>query len=805
VKRRRRLAEAVIGLAMIPLTAVPIWLYVTRTDDGYLMYLRGRYALAAPGTPGLEAEQFRRALEARRRLREIHGVPVLVYHGIGKIGADSSEGRFVLTRERFAEQMASLRAAGYEPVTTEQLALYLSADPASDDIPEQEVLGLPAKPILVTFDDGRADAMIQADPILEDTGMRATMFVIGKPTESGGFYYEGADKLREHADSGRWDLQNHTYELHDYVETARGNVSALVQPEAGESVGLYARRVAGDLDRTQALVERLTGRRPVAFAYPFGDWGATAVPRVADALREVLEGRMQLAFDQDGQDVWRPALPGDDRLRLHRLEVANWSGTELLAVLEAGAARAADVYEERGLGYRYSELELQLARARTSCGEPSNAPIHERSDLRSERLVALTFNGGPSAYTAAVLDVLERYDVTATFFVRGSQVVGHEQLLRRMLVEGNEIANGTLDGIDLVSAGDAEVAEQIDDTSESIHNATGDDPCLVRPPFGRDAVRVASIAAERGLATALWSVDPVDYLANSGAEVAGHVLSRVEPGDVVVLHDGGDDRRGVTIDALPAIAEGLLAHGYRFVTVSELLAWEEAPPPCESCATPTKAQDDALLATRVTAVDGAAQSGSVSQAAVHPSGNPGQENAGSGGGTGDGRPAGGSGSGNFGGGAGSGEEAATAAPEPAPAANDPPAPAEPPGDGSGPDGGDSTSPAPPPSGGGTGGGDTGGGGSTSPAPPASGGGGGGSDGGGGNPGESSGGGASSDGGSGGDDAGSGTPPGHGGTPPGHGGTPPGQSGTASDQTSTPPGQDGTPPGQGGTPPGQGKD
>src|SRR5262245_20138507 len=250
---RRWLIEAIVGLAMIPLTAVPIWLYVAHTDDGYLMYLRGRYALAAPGTPGLGDEQYRLALEARRRLREIHGVPVLVYHGIGRIGADDAGGRFVLTRERFAEQMASLRAAGYEPVTTDQLALYLSADPASDDIPEAEVLRLPPKPILITFDDGRADAMIQADPILEDTRMRATMFVIGKPTETGSFYYESAEKLRENVRSGRWELQNHTYDLHDFVQTADGQISALVAPNPGESITGYARRIGSDLDRAQAL------------------------------------------------------------------------------------------------------------------------------------------------------------------------------------------------------------------------------------------------------------------------------------------------------------------------------------------------------------------------------------------------------------------------------------------------------------------------------------------------------------------------------------------------------------------------
>jgi peptidoglycan/xylan/chitin deacetylase (PgdA/CDA1 family) len=749
-RRRRWLIEVIVGLAMIPLTAVPIWLYVTRTDDGYLMYLRGRYALAAPGTPGLEDEQLRRALEARKRLRDIHGVPVLVYHGIGKIGADSSDGRFVLTRERFAEQMASLRAAGYGPVTADQLALYLSADPASADIPEHEVLGLPEKPILITFDDGRADAMIQADPILEDTAMRATMFVIGKPTESGSFYYESAERLRGYAGSGRWDLQTHTYALHDRIETPQETVSALVVPEPGESLQAFARRIASDLDRNQTLLERLTGRQPVAFAYPFGDWGEKAPRGVAEAVRQVLDSRVELAFDQDGQEVWRPVLPGDDGLRLHRLEVADWSGAELLARLEAGHARAEVVYDERGLGYRYSDLELATARARTACAEPPAGPVHGRHDLAGERLVALTFNGGPSRYTAQVLDVLARYDAAATFFVRGSKVPGHEALLRRMLVEGNEIANGMLDGVDLTGAAAGEVEDQIDRTTEAIHAATGDDPCLVRPPFGSDSERVATIAAKRGLTTALWSLDPSDYEASSSADVAARVISGVEPGDVIVLHDGGDDRREVTVEALPAIIETLLADGYRLVTVSELLSWEPPEVGCHGCTVPAETDPPPLLVSS-TKASGASRSGTAPAWT-------GATGAVTGGSTGAGSS--GSGPGKPGGPGGSGGETDPPAAPPAPGedSSGPPEPApDPPGSG--------TSPPPvasPPAGGGGGAGGSGGGS----------GGGGGPEGGGSSEGGGGSGGGGGQGGGGGST--SGTPPGHGGTPPGQGGTPPGQ-------------------------------
>jgi hypothetical protein len=341
-----------------------------------------------------------------------------------------------------------------------------------------------------------------------------------------------------------------------------------------------------------------------------------------------------------------------------------------------------------------------------------------------------------------------------------------------MLVEGNEIANGTFDGRDLADADDGAVAEQIDATNEAVRDATGDDPCFVRPPFGSDADRVADIAAERGLTTALWSVDPGDYLAESWWDVASHVLTDVEPGDVVVLHDGGDNRRDITIEALPAIVTGLQARGYRLVTVSELLAWEEATTACPDCDTPARIDDTPMLARHVVPAAEAAPGG-VTQSVVRPGSAPAEQGSGSDGGSGgrpsDGGSEGGSGGAGSGGGSSSGG-ATQPSPEPPLVVDDPQPPPEHPQDGPG-------------GGGGGGSGEDPGGGGDDP--------GGGDQGGGGSP---------------------GTPPGHGGTPPGHGGTPPGQDGSGSGQGSaspghggTPPGQGGTPPGQGGTPPGQGKD
>ena len=322
---KRGLRETIVGLVMIPLSVVPIWLYVTRTSDGYLMYLRARYALAPPSTPRLSHEEYRIARAARRQ-REV-GVAVLLYHGIGRASTDGGGSQFVISRTRFAEQMRALDAAGYRPITCHMLAAYLRTGQRGN---------LPRKPILITFDDGRLDAMLQADQILRDTHLRATMFVIAKRADEGALYYATSGELRGYVRSGRWEIENHTYDLHSAQQVGRFSHSALATPHAGETLSHYGRRISRDLDRAQ----RSLGS-PIAFAYPFGDWGEQAPAGVAQVLRSVLRKRFLLAFDQDGQSSWRSAVPGDDRLRIHRLEVSDWTPEALLARLRAGSRRAA--------------------------------------------------------------------------------------------------------------------------------------------------------------------------------------------------------------------------------------------------------------------------------------------------------------------------------------------------------------------------------------------------------------------------------------------------------------------------------
>jgi peptidoglycan/xylan/chitin deacetylase (PgdA/CDA1 family) len=568
--------EALIGLLMLPLSAVPIVLYLAKTDDGRLMYLTGRYRIAPPSTPALDTATAR--LAARHARIRVRGVPVLVYHGIGRGTGDSDDARFVVTRARFADQMRALEAAGYEPVTTRDLAFYLRT---------RQTTALPRKPVLITFDDGRTDAMVQADRILRDTGMRATMFVIGRAAGRSSFYYEDWGDLRRHVASGRWELGNHTADLHTIHDDVKGlpPVSALVRPGLDETRAAFGARIAADLDRAQQLLHDRGESDPVAFSYPFGDWGQNArVDWAAPVLRSVLRARFQLAFDQDGQSGWRFALPGDDPLHVHRLQVMSWTGAELLDRLAAAARLTETAFAERGLGLGYTDDELVAAAVDAPCVTLDRTPV--RSGPATTKAVALTFDDGPSPYTPQVLDVLRAHGAHATFFVVGRNLAGREPLLQRMLVEGNEIGNKTWSERHAPAITRAGLDRELRLTSARIASIVPVRPCLTRPPYNEAVARHADAGAEAGMTTALWTVDPRDFELRSPDVIAERVLAGVRPGGIVVLRDGGSDR-WATVQALPRILTTLARRGYRVVTVSHLVTGTFPPAPERTLATST--------------------------------------------------------------------------------------------------------------------------------------------------------------------------------------------------------------------------
>ncbi len=187
--------------------------------------------------------------------------------------------------------------------------------------------------------------------------------------------------------------------------------------------------------------------------------------------------------------------------------------------------------------------------------------------------IALTYDDGPSGFTPALLTTLKNLGVHATFFEIGQQVSGNAAVVRRILAEGHELANHSWNHANLGGGGPG-ATSQLARTNAAIRRVSGYTPCVFRPPYGSTGANLVSRVRALGMTSILWSVDPLDWRLPGTGAIVSRVLSQTGPGAIILSHDGGGPR-AQTLAAAPQIIRALRSRGYRFVTVSELLGYEQ--------------------------------------------------------------------------------------------------------------------------------------------------------------------------------------------------------------------------------------
>lgn len=194
--------------------------------------------------------------------------------------------------------------------------------------------------------------------------------------------------------------------------------------------------------------------------------------------------------------------------------------------------------------------------------------------------VAMTFDDGPHPQnTPRLLDMLRERNIKATFYVIGRNVDLYPGVVRRIVGEGHEIGNHTYTHRSMTGLSDAAVRDELTKTNEAIARAAGVRPRTLRPPYGalRQNQR-AWIHSEFSMPTIMWSVDPLDWKRPGPSVVSSRILAGTTPGAIILAHD----LHAQTVDAMPAALDGLLRKGFRFVTVSQLLAMK----PTQTAAAP---------------------------------------------------------------------------------------------------------------------------------------------------------------------------------------------------------------------------
>lgn len=217
-----------------------------------------------------------------------------------------------------------------------------------------------------------------------------------------------------------------------------------------------------------------------------------------------------------------------------------------------------------GAGYAL----LQVADSRTF---QFSGTLVNRVDT-GEKLVALTFDDGPDpAGTRPVLDTLQSRQVPATFFLIGRDIAAHPDLAHDIAAAGHEIGNHSFSHDRMIGVTPSWVADEVEATDALIRAAGYTGEILFRPPNGKKLFALPHYLAEHHRTTITWDVEPDSEGSPDAAALVRTTVDQVRPGSIVLLH-AMYPARDQTRQALGPILDGLKQRGYRFVTVSQLLA-----------------------------------------------------------------------------------------------------------------------------------------------------------------------------------------------------------------------------------------
>lgn len=214
---------------------------------------------------------------------------------------------------------------------------------------------------------------------------------------------------------------------------------------------------------------------------------------------------------------------------------------------------------------RQSAFEVQNEEENESLAE--NVVDESKSEERvidpNKPMIALTFDDGPGAYTDKLLDILEKYDARATFFLTGTRVNRYPDAIYRMYEMGCEIGNHTEEHKDLARLKKKAIKSQVSKTNEKIKKITGQDTQMVRPPYG-SVDKLVKETVKRPLIH--WSVDTNDWKKKDARKITKYIKNHVQDGDIVLLHD----IHKFTVKSMETIIPYLVKEGYQLVTVSEM-------------------------------------------------------------------------------------------------------------------------------------------------------------------------------------------------------------------------------------------
>jgi len=262
-------------------------------------------------------------------------LPVLLYHGLTPHMRDTMLAYAVhMTTRTFQDHMETLKRAGYTPVTVEEVNIWRSGKGK-----------LPAKPVLITFDDARVDSFLYGDQILKETGLKATMFAHTLNVDENLPGHASWNDLQRHQEGGRWEIQSHGDRAHNAIPVdADGrqgiflaNKIWLTREERLETDEEWRTRIREDHQSGIRKMKSHLNRAPIALSWPEGNYGQDSVPNdpQASAINlAIAPDYFSLCFQQDEFGI---NLQSRDKCQFSRIQPQDrWSGQDLLDRIQQG-------------------------------------------------------------------------------------------------------------------------------------------------------------------------------------------------------------------------------------------------------------------------------------------------------------------------------------------------------------------------------------------------------------------------------------------------------------------------------------
>ncbi len=190
-----------------------------------------------------------------------------------------------------------------------------------------------------------------------------------------------------------------------------------------------------------------------------------------------------------------------------------------------------------------------------------------KEQYKNKKLVALTFDDGPSEYTSTLIDELKKRNVVATFFVLGKEVEKKPEALKFAFDTGNEIGIHSYEHKLFTKLSEEEILLQVSKAKDIISNITEKKPNLIRVPYGSINKKIKKVLSDHELTSVLWNVDSLDWKLRNTQKIYDYVMKKFKGNDIILMHDSFK----TSIEAATLIIDTLQNKCYTFVTVSEFL------------------------------------------------------------------------------------------------------------------------------------------------------------------------------------------------------------------------------------------